>query len=98
MKLSNLQKSKKSKLTLPGNPNSEGSKWLTSLYILFVLADSYIENIIYIFTKQATLMRRSTVLTLPLQLVFPAYFNTEFLTAVNIFIVKAPPTSFSISL
>jgi hypothetical protein len=29
------------------------------------------ENIISCFTKQATLMRRSTVLNLPLQLVFP---------------------------
>jgi len=29
------------------------------------------ENIIYFFTKLATLMRRSTVLSLPLQLVFP---------------------------
>jgi hypothetical protein len=30
-----------------------------------------IENIIYFLTKQATLMRRTTVLSLPLQLVFP---------------------------
>jgi hypothetical protein len=29
------------------------------------------ENIIYFFTKQATLMRRSTVQILPLKLVFP---------------------------
>jgi len=31
-----------------------------------------IANIIYSLTKQATLMRRSTVLSLPLQLLFPA--------------------------
>jgi hypothetical protein len=30
-----------------------------------------IENIIYLFTKQANLVRRSTVLSLPSQLVFP---------------------------
>ncbi len=30
------------------------------------------ENIIYLFTKQATLMRRSIALNFPLQLVFPA--------------------------
>jgi hypothetical protein len=30
-----------------------------------------IENIIYFLTKQASQMRRSTVLSLPLQLVFP---------------------------
>jgi hypothetical protein len=30
------------------------------------------ENIIYFLTKRATPMRRSTVLSLPLQLVFPA--------------------------
>jgi hypothetical protein len=30
-----------------------------------------IENIIYFFTKPAMLMRRSIVLSLPLQLVFP---------------------------
>ncbi len=29
-------------------------------------------NIIYFFTKQATLMRRSTMLSLPLHLVFPS--------------------------
>ncbi len=28
-------------------------------------------NIVYFFTKQATIMRRSTVLSLPLQIVFP---------------------------
>jgi hypothetical protein len=31
----------------------------------------YNENVVYFFTKQATLMRRSTVLSLPQQLVFP---------------------------
>jgi hypothetical protein len=39
---------------------------------LFRSAAFDIANIIYFFTKQATLMRRSTVLNLPLQLVFPA--------------------------
>jgi len=33
---------------------------------------NYTENIICFFSVQATLMRRSTVLTLPFQLVFPA--------------------------
>jgi hypothetical protein len=32
-----------------------------------------VENIINVFTKQATLIRRSTVPSLPPQLVFPAY-------------------------
>jgi hypothetical protein len=44
---------------------------LTSLdQVLLKLA-----NIIFYFTKQATLMRRSTVLSLPLQLVFPGYMR-----------------------
>jgi hypothetical protein len=30
-------------------------------------------NIIYFYTKQATLKRRSNVISLPLQLVFPGY-------------------------
>jgi hypothetical protein len=38
----------------------------------FRLAHFYMENIIFLFTKQATLMRRSTVQSLPNQLVFPA--------------------------
>ncbi len=38
----------------------------------FRLAALDIGKIIYIFTKQATLTRRSTVLSFPLQLVFPA--------------------------
>jgi len=33
-----------------------------------------IENIIYFLTKWASLMSRSTVLSLPPQLVFPAWF------------------------
>jgi hypothetical protein len=33
-------------------------------------APFYVENFIYLYTKLATLMRRSTVLSLPLQLVF----------------------------
>ncbi len=36
----------------------------------------HIENIVYLFTKQATLMRRSIVLRLPLQLVFPGQSNS----------------------
>jgi len=52
-----------------GSPTEgAGSVQLTSLYWL---APFLIENIICVFTKQATLMRRSTVLSLPLQLVFP---------------------------
>ncbi len=38
----------------------------------FRSAPLYIENSIYLFTKQATLMRRSTVLSLPPQSIFPA--------------------------
>ncbi len=41
---------------------------LTSLY---KTASFSIENVIYLFTKQATLMRRSSVLSHPLQLAFP---------------------------
>ncbi len=44
--------------------DGEGSVQLTS-------AAFDIENIIYFFTKQATLIRRSTELSLPFQLVFP---------------------------
>jgi hypothetical protein len=49
----------------------EGSVQLTSMYQLVGSAPFYIENIINFFTKQATSMRRSTVLSLALQLVFP---------------------------
>ena len=39
-----------------------------------------VANIIYSFTKQANLMRRSTVLSLPLLLVFPGLIYVSFLT------------------
>jgi hypothetical protein len=39
------------------------------------LAAFDIANIIYFFTKQVTLMRRSTIISLPLQLVFPVYIH-----------------------
>ncbi len=52
--------------------DEEGSVQFTSLYEL------NIENTIYFSTKQATLMRRSTVLSLPFQLVFPVPFNEWF--------------------
>jgi hypothetical protein len=39
---------------------------------LFGSAHFCIENIIYFFTKHCNLMRLSTVLSLPHQLVFPA--------------------------
>ncbi len=35
----------------------------------------YIENLIYFFTKQLTLLRRSILLSLPSKLVFPAFKN-----------------------
>jgi hypothetical protein len=51
-----------------------GSVLLTSLYLL--VAHFYTRNIIYLFTKQVTLMRRSTVLSLPSWLVFPTVSYT----------------------
>ncbi len=48
-----------------------GSVQLTSLYLLARLAVFDIESIIYIFEKQTTILRSSTVLSLPLQIVFP---------------------------
>ncbi len=54
----------------------EGSAQLTSLYQPVSVSYFYNENIIYLFTKQATLMRRSTVLSHPLQLVFPNFINS----------------------
>ncbi len=48
----------------------EGSVLMTSLFRSAALE---IENIFYFFTKQATPMRRSTVLRFPLQLVFPVF-------------------------
>jgi hypothetical protein len=50
----------------------EDSVRLTSLYLLVCIISFFIENIIYLFTKLATLMRRSIVLNLSLQLVFAA--------------------------
>jgi hypothetical protein len=49
----------------------EGSVQLTSFTNWIRTAHFYIENIIFLFTKQATLMRRPTVLSCPPQLVFP---------------------------
>jgi hypothetical protein len=48
----------------------EGSVWLTSLYQLVQINSFFIEMLFTFFTKQATLIRRSTVLSFP-QLVFP---------------------------
>jgi hypothetical protein len=42
------------------------------MFDLLVLTSLDNAKIIYFFTKQATLMRRSAVLSLPLQLAFPA--------------------------
>jgi hypothetical protein len=44
----------------------------------FRLANFYIENFIYFFTKLATLMRRSSVLSFPLRLVFSDWFNYKY--------------------
>jgi hypothetical protein len=49
----------------------DGSLPLTTLY-WFRSPDFSIENLIYLFTKQVTSTRRSTVLSPPLQLDFPA--------------------------
>jgi hypothetical protein len=51
----------------------EGYVRKTSLYpfSLFRFSSHYFENIIYLFTKQPTLTRRSTVLSRPPQLVIP---------------------------
>jgi hypothetical protein len=35
------------------------------------------ENIIYFFTKQATMRRRSTILCLQFQLIFPGWYLTS---------------------
>ncbi len=48
-----------------------GTVQLTSLYLLARLAVFDIESMIYMFVKQTTITRSSTVLSLPLQLVFP---------------------------
>jgi hypothetical protein len=45
----------------------EGSVRLTSLYSPIWISSFYIKNIIYLFKKQATLMWRSTVLSLHLR-------------------------------
>jgi hypothetical protein len=44
---------------------------------LFNLLIFKIENINRLFTKQANLMKRSTVLSLPLQLVFPGLIHSH---------------------
>jgi len=58
---------------VPGNTNQRGK--LSTLDLLaqnwFGSAVFDIESIIYFLTKRATLMRRSTVLNLPLQLAIP---------------------------
>ena len=55
------------KLTHQGSlTKGKGSVQLTSLYQLVQISCFYFKNIIYFFTKQATLMRRSIVLSLPL--------------------------------
>ncbi len=52
------------------------SLFLMKLLLLFSCAfDS--ENIIYFFTKQPTMRRRSTVLSLPFMLVFPGLYLTS---------------------
>ncbi len=55
-------------LALPGNPYRRGR--LSTVDLLFRSAAFDIVNINSIFTKQPILERRSTVLSLPLQLVF----------------------------
>ncbi len=51
--------------------DGEGSVQMTSLYKQHVSAHFYTENMINLVPQQSTLMRRSTVLSFPLQLVFP---------------------------
>ncbi len=56
-----------------------GSVQLTSLYTNWFRYDPFnIANIIYCLTKQFTLMRRSTVLSPPVQLVFPGLLTNGF--------------------
>ncbi len=49
----------------------EGLVPLASLNYLIQISCFSIEKFIHLFTVQATLLRRSTVLSLPLKLVFP---------------------------
>jgi len=55
----------------PGNPYLKGRLSMVDLLVPTSLHCFYIENIFYSFTKQASLMCRSTELSFPFQLVFP---------------------------
>ncbi len=56
----------------PGNTNWRGRLSTVDCIVLTRSAHFYIENIIFLFTKQATLMRRSTIQSFSPKLVFPA--------------------------
>jgi hypothetical protein len=67
-------------MTSPGKSYNRGRLSTVDLlvptssdHLLFILKIFF-----YIFTKQATLMRWSAVLSLPPQLVFPGYSNTGY--------------------
>ncbi len=66
-----LPSSSKQRSDKAGNPYRRGRHSTIDLIVLIRLANFDIENIIYVFTKQAYLMRRSTVLSLPVYLGFP---------------------------
>ncbi len=67
-------KNRKISLYLAGKPYWKGRLCTVDLLVLTSLNQFfYILNIIYFLTKHATLIRRSTVLFHPLQLVFPAF-------------------------
>ncbi len=54
-----------------GNPTKEKRHSIVDLLVLIAyICSFYIENFIFYFTKQATLIRRSIVLGLPRLLVF----------------------------
>ncbi len=61
----------------------EGSVQLTSFYCLVKTTCFLYWKYYYLFTNQATLMRRSTVLSLPIQLVFPG-FNVRIISAMQL--------------
>jgi hypothetical protein len=79
----------------PGNPKRRERLSTLDLLVLtslgFRSAPFCIANIIYFFPKQATLMRRSNVLSLPLQLEFPAgnhlppYFKKNIILSAIVF-------------
>ncbi len=58
-------------LDMPGNPYWMGR--LSTIDLLALTSAFDIANIIYFSTKQGTLMRRPTVMSLLLQLVFPGW-------------------------